>query len=168
MASGTLIARIAPTAAMLPTSNFANFDINNSLVPVLALSDTSDVEAYFLLRMPSSLAYGGGGIRIDGIVSTPAGASTAGSSMLGAAVKRVADSVDDLTFNSAGAEKTILVPAPTSAQGIRAFSFTFAASEIDSILADDWFLVRLRRIGSHVDDNMVGKLHFVAAELREV
>lgn len=166
MAAGTLICRLSPTAAALPSAGFAPIDLNQ-LTPVLSYSESADWESFYLLRMPSSLAYHQNGLKLDCLLSSPTGAGTSGNLVLAASFKRLQDGVDDFSTSGFGAEKTTTVAAPNPTQSARMASLTFLASEIDNIVADDWFLLRIRRLGTNASDTMTGRAHLVAAELRE-
>lgn len=161
MASGNLLAVLAPQQNEPPSSAFATLDTRNGHL-VLDFDDTTDESAIFRFAVPDS--YSGGGFTVKVLWS--ATSAITGTISLDVAFMSVTDDADDLDTKAFAAANNAN-PTTASASGeVDYATVTFTdGADSDSIAAGEMAFIKITRDanGTTSTDNMSGdaELHMV-------
>lgn len=156
-------ARFTPLDNQPTTSAYATFDTRDSGVAVLDFDSTALEHAAFVSALPEA-ADTSAGLKIR-IAWTPDAATTA-EAVWGVAFQRIdlttdldADAFSNFVTASAAASGTAGVPVITE------LTLTGTAN-LDSIVAGDFFRVRISRDGTHTSDALTADACLVGVEIR--
>lgn len=171
MASGNTLRVFGPQDVFPPATLNAQLDFilgtssPAEIIPVLAFDDTAIEYADFYFRMPST--YAGGGITLTFAWGA---AATANTAVLSAALRRVADDAEDLdtTVQTYDYNDTAAL-TPANVIGEVAYdTLTFTnGADMDSVVAGDYAILRVRRVPTSGSDTLVGDLRLHSLEMRE-
>ena len=124
-----------------PAADFATADSRNAR-PVLDFDEVTQEAAVFSGVLPTS--YGGGSLIVE--VWWAASSATTGTIGWDAAFERINVSGLDTDSDSFATAKTITASTVPSTSGqVKKTSVTFASTEIDGLLAGEFFRLRIRR-----------------------
>ena len=153
------IARWTPDRNQPPASGFATFDTRNGIL-VLDFDDAATESAVFADVIPEGASLGSGILVRVGFAATSA---TSGSVRLRAEFERGTTDLDTDSFDTA-TEATV---ATNATSGVLTWG-EITCTNIDSIVAGDYFRCRISRVGSDGGDTMSGDMELLAVELRQV
>ncbi len=172
MASGDTLIILTPLDNTPPATVYATLDTITGAstpaesIPVLDHDDTTAEFCDFYCEMPRNFA-GTTGVTLTFVWSA---AATSNTAVLRAAFHRIAQNAFDLDttsfsydYNSTGA----LTP-PTTVGMVVLSSLTFTnGSDMDSVVAGDYFILRVGRNPADGNDTLVGDLSLHAIEIKE-
>lgn len=174
MASGDTILTLTAHNASPPGASYAQPDIvdggstPSEAVPVWDFDGgTSDEYVDFMCMMPEH--YGGGGLTCTILWSSSSVAGGSNGVVWGIALRRIADDDEDIN-SSHSYDYNEVNPNPPSAIGEVSYdNITFTnGSDMDSVVAGDYFILRIRREASDtVNDTMSGDAELHAIYVKE-
>jgi hypothetical protein len=171
MASGDTLLILTPLDNTPPATAYATLDTMTGAstpaesIPVLDLDDTTAEFCDFYCEMPRN--YSGGGVTLTFVWSA---ASTSNTAVLRAAFRDVPDDAEDLdttVFSYDYNQTTGLTPANVVGEvAYDVLTFTNGA-DMDSVVAGEYFILRVGRLPTDGNDTLVGDLSIHAIEVKE-
>jgi len=150
-------------AAVQPSTSFAQRDTvigtgSPKIVYDVARFDAAaDEELYWFFR---ALNYGSGNLTVD--IEWYAENATSGVVRWGAAIAVATPETDSIDFSAdALATENTVDDTHLGTTSKRPHRATATVSNLDSLAADDWVVLRLRRVGSHANDTMANDANVV-------
>lgn len=142
MASGDLLFAQEAGAAQCPSATAPFFVVRNNH-EVLNFDTTTSWTCYFRGRMPTN--YAGGGITVQ--LAWMAATATSGSIGWLVALERLADGGTDLDADSFASDATVTAETVDGTSGILDYSSVNISNgaNMDSVVAGDWFRLRVAR-----------------------
>lgn len=156
---------ILPGDALFPTSNPAApvlFQGTNFPVAGLAFDATTQETAFFLL--PPLPSYGSGNLTLT--ILWYADTASANGITFGASIAAITPNSDtqDIETKAFATENTAS-DTHLGTTGQRLHSFDITISNLDSLAAEDFLALRLRRVPADAGDTMTGDMIVVGAQL---
>lgn len=159
--SNTLVV-LRPPQNEPPISNFATLDTRNNR-PVLDFDATTNESAVFMSALP--LIYNGNGLNID--LYWSAETATSGNVVWQIEFERIKEGIDDIDTDSFATGKTATGTANATSGILTKTSISFSSSEIDSLLANECFRIRITRLANDVGDTMTGDAELLVLLIRD-
>ncbi len=168
MASGDTLAVFTALQNEPPDANYATLDVRsgaaNAQQHVLDFDDSSDEHAEFGCVMPR--AYGGGGITVT--IGWMASSATSGDAVWNVAFKSISDDADDLDTKAFAAVNAVTATAASAAGEVDYAEITFTdGADMDSVLAGEYFRLRITRDADNGSDTMTGDAELVLVDIKE-
>ncbi|TWT46493.1 hypothetical protein [Botrimarina hoheduenensis] len=152
--------------AGFPLASGARLDLRNGQ-PVLDFTDAAEEAVDFQGVMPAH--YAGGSLLLR--MAWSATVATAGQVRWGIALERRAfvgsGSPHDLDSDAFGTEVLMTSTAPAVSGQLQLIELTLPGVATTGLVGGEGIRLRVRRLGSAVEDTMNGDAEFVALELRE-
>lgn len=146
---------LPPESAILPSSTFPQLlRISGTNFPISGWAfDASLDEAIFFKFRASKYGSGNLTVHLDWYADT----ASSGDVVWGCAIAAITPDADaqDVETKSLAAENTS-VDSHLGTVGQRLHRATVSVSNLDSLAADDWVVMRIRRLGSSASDTMTG------------
>lgn len=144
-----------PTDGVQPASNGAAFDVitgSNFPVPVLKFDTTTAEAIYFYFQ---AVSYGSGNITID--IDWYADTATSGDVVWDAQIAAITPNTDtqDIETDTLATANTV-TDSHLGTTGQRLHRATVTISNLDSIAADDWVVLKITRDTGDAADTMAG------------
>jgi hypothetical protein len=147
---------LTPMDSMPPASNLATLDTRNSIA-VLDFDDTTAEGALWTRIMPEGASLGSG---LKFTIHTMATSATSNSAVLEVSVERQTTDQDSDSFDTVATGTA----AANATSGIKT-STTITLTTIDSIVAQDPYRIKIRRLPADGSDTMTGDLEFISCEV---
>lgn len=163
MASGDTLLVLTPLGSEPTATNFPAIGVRN-LHPVLAFDQTTDESCTWHAVMPHH--YGGGGVTIS-IVSVAV--PTTGNVIWNTAFERIGAAQQDIDadgFATANASAASAVNGTSGNTIVTTVAHT-AGAQMDSVVADELFRLKLTRNAASASDTVAGDVQVVAVYIRE-
>jgi len=156
--------QLHPEGAQLPSSNFAALGVpqgTNFPVSGLAFDATTAESAFWKLKASN---YGSGNLTLD--LDWYADTATAEDVVWGASIAAITPNTDtqDIETKAFATENTVQ-DTHLGTTGQRLHRCTITISNLDSLAADDYVCLKIRRIPTDGADDMSGDAILVLAEL---
>lgn len=162
MATGNALAEFTALFNEPPAANFAAFDVRNSQ-PHLAFDAATDEAAVFSSVMPDH--YGAGGINV--VLLWRATSATSGNVVWTVAVERQDDEVLDTDADSFATAISATAATPATSGMIQYTTIALSNAQIDGLLKNERFRLRITRDADHASDTMAGDAELVHVYVRE-
>lgn len=153
------LARFTPLDNQPPATNFATLDTRNSIA-ILDFDDTTAESAVFVGVIPEGATLTSGiSVRIHWMATS----ATSGNCRWSAAFEDMNTDLDSDSFDTATADNS----AANGTSGIPS-TLTLTCTTIDSLVAGDFFRVKITREAAAGGDTMTGDAELIAVELQQV
>lgn len=162
MATGQFLCAAEAGAAQFPASN-APFFVTRNTHEVLNFDATTSWTCYFRMRMPEN--YAGGGITV--MLAWMAATATTGTIGWLVALERLGDGGTDLDADSFASDATVTAETVDGTSGIMDYSSVNISNgaNMDSVVAGDWFRLKVARDVSN--DDATGYAQLVGVAIKE-
>lgn len=142
------------SAATLASAYATPVKVNGTNYPVTgaAFDAAADESAFFKFR---AVRYGSGNLTVD--IDWYADTASSGDVVFGAAIAAITPNTDtqDIETDALATENTV-TDSHIGTTGQREHRATITVSNLDSLAADDFVTLRIRRIGSSGSDTLTG------------
>lgn len=160
----TVYHQFNPLQGIAPASNPATFRVwsgTNYPVPTLAFDPSTDESIYFVFR---ALNYGSGNLTLD--IDWYADTASSGDIIWGAQLAAITPDTDtqDIETDGLAAAQTV-TDSHLGTTGQRVHRAVLTVSNLDSIAAGDWCILRLYRDADAGGDTMTGDALLILATL---
>lgn len=166
MASGNTLCTFFAQDGEPPSSNYATLDTRAG-VPVLDFDDTTDESIEFSGFMPRH--YAGGGVTVTiGWMSTDTTITAGHQCRWDCHFKSVTDDADDLDTKAFAAAQSVSSDEASVSGEVKYITIAFAdGAQMDSVLAGEYFRLKINRDANHADDDLTGDAELVFIEIKE-
>lgn len=160
-AKSKTIASFDASDNMPPSSSYATLDTRNSIL-VLDFDDSSTEYAVFSSVVPDASNMASGLLVTINCMATTA---TSGNCLWQVEFKDMDDDLDSITWGTA-VTGTSTANATNGTPSVAAITLTSA--QIDGLVAGDFFLLRVARVGGNAADTMTGDAELINVEVETV